>query len=319
MKNTNLFIPDVPYPKDGQTQLPADPPILEGSKLEFYLVTTDHLTDAIWFRDEQDFKVCMNYIAILSISSGIFVLAFILMSTHVHLVLQCSEAEAVWFIDELKRRYSEYLNRRYGVEDFLRRNRCDIRRVYIEDESLERAIAYTLMNSVAANICMNPSDYPWSSMKAYFQPTNPKGVRFGDMSMKSRRRILHSRATIPDHILICEDGYIAFQSYIPVKFVETLFRSPKRMNYYLANSSKAKRVLSLRETKIPTFKDQIILSAMSDICQSLFRKKSPDELTDEERTELIVQVRRRFSADISQIARVLGIPYPVIVEALESF
>ena len=67
--------------------------------LEFQLVTTDHLSESIWFRDEQDFKVGMNYIAIISLATGINVLAFILMSNHVHLVLQCSKEEADAFIN----------------------------------------------------------------------------------------------------------------------------------------------------------------------------------------------------------------------------
>lgn len=59
----------------------------QGAPIEFYLVTTDHLTESIWFRDDQDFKTGMNYVAIIALVSGIKVLAFILMSNHVHLVL----------------------------------------------------------------------------------------------------------------------------------------------------------------------------------------------------------------------------------------
>ncbi|MBQ8061317.1 MAG: transposase [Bacteroidales bacterium] len=288
------------------------------STIEFYLVTTDHLSEAIWFKDDQDYKVCISYIAILSLISGVKVLAFILMSNHLHLVLQCTEPEARWFIDELKRRYSEYLNRRYGTDDFLRRNHCDIRRVYIDDESLERAIAYTIMNCVAANICLNATDYPWSSARAYFRLDKPSGVRFGDMSKRSRRKTLHSKAIIPDEIIISE-GHIALESFVSVSFVESLFRTPKRLNYFMLNSSKAKRVLASKDVRIPSFKDQVILAAVPDLCRSLFRKNSPADLNTEELKEIIIQIRHRFSADVNQIARVLGIPYSNIASSLDSF
>ena len=291
----------------------------QDSPLEFFLVTTDHLSEGIWFRDDQDFKVGMNYIAIIALETGIKVLAFILMSNHVHLVLQCTEEDAGWFINELKRRYSEYLNRRYGTDDFLRLNKIDIQRLSLEDESLERAIAYTLMNCVAANICLTASDYPWSSVKAYFQVTSPKGVRFGDMSKSSRRRILHSKSIIPEDTIVGEDGYILPGSFIPVKFVESIFRSPKRLSYFLLNSSKAKRRWDASEGGQPTFKDQVILAAVPDMCMSIFRKKDAAELDSDELVELIKQVRRRFSADIPQIARVLEMPYSKVARMLESF
>jgi REP element-mobilizing transposase RayT len=316
------FINDPVYYRQGfKSSLPITLASIQhqDAPLEFFLVTTDHLSEGIWFRDDQDFKVGMNYIAIISILSGIKVLAFILMSNHVHLVLQCTEEEAGWFINELKRRYSEYLNRRYGTDDFLRLNKVDIQRLSLEDESLERAIAYTLMNCVAANICLTASDYPWSSIKAYFQVTSPKGVRFGDMSKSSRRRTLHSKSLIPDDTVIGEDGYILPESFIPVKFVESIFRTPKRLNYFLLNSSKAKRRRDTSEGGLPSFKDQVILAAVPDICMSIFRKKDAAELDSDELVELIKQVRRRFSADIRQIARVLEMSYSKVAGMLESF
>lgn len=126
-------------------------------KLDCFLVSTDHLTERLWFRDDEDFKVGMNYVALVSLALGIHVLAFILMSNHIHLVLACSEEEALRFITEYKRRYSKYYQKKYSVKEFLRRNGVDIRPVATEEESLERAVAYVQMNSVAANICSHPS------------------------------------------------------------------------------------------------------------------------------------------------------------------
>ena len=30
----------------------------------FFLISTDHLEDRLWFRDEEDFRVAMNYVAV---------------------------------------------------------------------------------------------------------------------------------------------------------------------------------------------------------------------------------------------------------------
>ncbi|MBR5661135.1 MAG: transposase [Bacteroidales bacterium] len=292
---------------------------LNKGQLEFRLVTTDHLSENIWFRDEQDFKVGMNYIAIISLVTGINVLAFILMSNHVHLVLQCSKAAAERFINEYKRRYSQYINKRYGKVEFLRKNSFKNDEVRIDNESLERAIVYTLMNSVAANICINASDYPWGSAGVYFQINKPKGKRLGDLSRKAQKRLLHSKAELPENLIVGEDGYILPESFVSVGFVESVFRTPKRMKYFLDNSSKAKKRLESAELGLATFNDQIVFAAIKDMCRTMFRKRDVHELSAEELSVMIRDIRRRFSADVNQIARLVEIPYSEVVRMLEEF
>ena len=45
---------------------------------EFWLVTTGHLEDRLWFREEDDFKVGMNYVAVQAALTDVSILAFIL-------------------------------------------------------------------------------------------------------------------------------------------------------------------------------------------------------------------------------------------------
>lgn len=45
---------------------------------KYYLVTTDHLAEGLWFRDERDFIAGMNFVAIQAYKSNVTVLAFIL-------------------------------------------------------------------------------------------------------------------------------------------------------------------------------------------------------------------------------------------------
>ena len=73
--------------------------------MKIILISSEHLETALWFRDEEDFVVGMNYVAVLSVVTGINILAFILMSNHVHFVLECTLEEAKLFFDRLKRLY----------------------------------------------------------------------------------------------------------------------------------------------------------------------------------------------------------------------
>ena len=286
--------------------------------MTFYFITTDHLEAGVWFRDDEDFKVGMNYIAIEAAITGVNVMAFILMSNHVHFVLECTMDEAQLFINNLKKRYSMYYGKRYGVKEFLRRNRHTVQEVDLSKESFERAVAYTVMNSVAANICLNCVQYQWGTGNVYFNPKPEKGTPISNFTCREQRRILHSTYRLPTKYLVGEDGFILPSSYVKVEFVEKVFRTPSRLNFFLQNSSKAKIRLSADEN-IPAFRDKTIIPSVQDLCQSLFRKTSLNELTDEQTSELLKQLRRRFNADLKQISRVTGIEYTEAAVLLSQF
>ena len=287
--------------------------------MELYLVTTDHLEESIWFRDEEDFKAGMNAVAVLACVLHINILAFILMSNHVHFLLECTYAEAQDFINAFKRHHSRYRYCKYGVREMLRNNHVVIKRVDLTEESAERAVAYIQMNCVAANICLNPSDYPWGTGNAFFRSRPAKGTPVNQLSKRQRIRLLHSKVDLPSGLLIGEDGYILPESYVQVRFVESLFRNPGRMNYFLQNSSKAKQRLNASEKSLPAFKDQLISAGAKDLCQSLFLKRDLRDLDDGQLAEILKQIRFRFSSYPQQMARVTGIPYERIVHLLDTY
>ena len=85
------------------------------------------------------------------------------------------------------------------------------------------------------------------------------------------------------------------------------------MNYFLQNSSKAKKV-----NEAPSFNDQLVLEGMNNLCVSLFRKKTITELDDKQKAEVLKQLRFRFSSDPNQIARISGISYEQVCNMLET-
>ena len=287
---------------------------------EIYLLTTEHLENCLWFRDEIDFKVAMNYVAIqAACCPEVDVLAFILMSNHVHFVVNGEEDAVVYFITQFKRRYSAYYRSEYGVREFLRRNAVDVKLIPNDGDAFERAIAYVQMNCVAANICAHPSQYQWGTGNSFFTTMPKSGRVLKDFSDRARKRMLRSDCTcLPGNWVMCEEGFVLPQSYILTPIVESIFRTPKRMNYFLNNSSKAKKRFETDDDNLPSFRDQTILGALPDLCQSMFHKHSFYELSETERIELVRQIRFRFSSDANQVARVCGITYPVAAALLDS-
>ena len=277
---------------------------------KLYLVTTDHLKVGLWFRDERDFAAGMNFVAIQAYRSRVTVLAFILMSNHLHFVVEGEWADVKAFIDGIKSRYSKYLNHKYGTREFLRRNKVKIEEVSTLNEGLEKAIAYTQMNCVAAGICSHPSQFPWGTGPLFFNATKRSGRRLESLSKRARIRLFHCcDENLPTDWLVSEEGFILPESYVNVKYVESVYRNPKRMNYFLANSSKAKKKMETSDENLPSFKDQVILAALPDLYRSLFQKRCFAELSPSEQIESLRQIRFRFSSNVHQIARVTGLTY----------
>jgi REP element-mobilizing transposase RayT len=286
---------------------------------KLWLITTEHLKAGLWFRDEEDYKVGMNFVAIQAHASRVVVLSFTLMSNHVHFVVKAeSKKDAEAFIEGFKHRYSLYLRRKYGVKEFLRGNGVKIDFISPYDEDPEKAIAYVEMNCVAANICSHPSQYPWGTGCLFFDQRKPDGRPLGSFSKRACKRLLHTDVeSLPDNWLIGADGYIPPQNYVDVEAVQAFFRTPQRMNWFLTNSSKAKKRLEA-DDNLPAFRDQVILAAVPDLCQSLFGNRKFSQLSRDEQVEFVRQLHFRFSAHVNQIARVCGLTYEQAARLMDS-
>lgn len=287
--------------------------------MRYCLVSTNHLADALWFKDTDDYRAGMNLVAVVSCALGIPVLAFILMSNHVHFVLLCDRAKAELFITAFKKQYGRYYRLKYGTKELLRRNKVDIQELDPSDDSVEWAIAYTVMNSVAANLCISPGAYAWGTGNSYFQCPPAKGKRLDSLSGRARKRLLHSKADLPGGFLVSDNGYILPESYVRVRLVESRFRTPKRMIFYLSNSSKARQRLQTADEMIPAFSDQAIASVLPDLCRSLFGAGKASALSEPQLSELFRQVRFRFSSNIAQIARTTGFPPETVTRLLDTY
>ena len=280
-----------------------------GFDMEFWLISTEHLEDSLLFRDSEDFRVGMNYVAVQTFKAGINMLAFILMSNHVHFVVEGSLAQAKSFANGFKGEFSRHIWNKYGVRELLRRKGVDVRLVPKYNEALERSIAYVQMNCVAANICIHPVEYPWGTGGTFFSLSDQGGRCLKDFSARERFRLLHTKADLPEFWKINDLGFIIPESYVSKDFVEDIFHTPKRLNYFLQNSSKAKQRLEMGEKCVPAFSDQIISAALPELCRSLFQKPSIGTLDEDQIVELLRQLRFRFASNVNQLARIVGLSY----------
>ena len=271
--------------------------------MPYYFISTDHFDDRDWFRDDEDFRTGMNQVAVADNDADVSILAFVLMSNHVHFVVSADNAEtARKLMDRYKQLYSYYIYQKYRTPEFLRRNPIHIREVFPANESFERAVAYTLMNPVAARLCAMPGAWRWGSGNCYFNDSLPRGAPLSTLSQRKCIRLCHSKRKLNPGLTFSEDGVILPQSYISIETVEAIFRSIKRFQYFLNSSSAAKN--RAEQTSSLYFRDQTIQAAVPEMKARICGEEEPQV---EHWARMARELRRRFNSDHKQIARVLGI------------
>ena len=157
---------------------------LKELEMNYYHLCTEGLSETVMFRDNEDYVTGINYLAVCQIAlnqtalnqtalnqiapNQIEIIAFCLMSNHLHIVAKGENAILKKFIISFKRRYSMWLARKYNEHKILHRTAFTIKEIG-STEYLKQVIAYVLRNPIAAGINVSPFQYKWSSASCYFR------------------------------------------------------------------------------------------------------------------------------------------------------
>lgn len=284
--------------------------------MRYFHVYTKGLEDKQIFRNREDFIAGMNLLAVVKgASPTLKLLAFVLMSNHVHFVIYGTQKQAADFIDTYKNLVSRYVRSKYGESKYLRHLTTTISEVNLENEGLKRLIAYVLNNPVKAGINCIASGYEWSSARCYFNlvDTTPHFKTISDLSYRERISILHSKQSVPHTWRINTSLYIEPKSYVDYLIVEDLYGRSSSMQYFMSSTLATKRggVESI------TFSDTVIQTALVEILEKKYGVYSISQLDNVLLKNLIKDIKSRFTASSKQIARIVGIPINDIMRMLE--
>ena len=284
--------------------------------MKYFHVYTKGLEDKQIFRNREDFIAGMNLLAVVcSAFPQLKLLAFVLMSNHVHFVLYGTEKQAKKFIDMYKNLVSRYVRTHYGEVKYLRHLLTTVSEVTLENEGLKRLIAYVLNNPVKAGVNCVATGYEWSSARCYFNQINLTAdmVPIGSLSVRQQRKTLHSYHKLPDNWQLNSSGYVDPSAYVDYQTVERLYYSSRSFEYFLSAS------LSLRKgiAENITFSDSMLYSAINELLDKKFSVSSVSELDEFLRRNLIKDLKNRFSASSKQLARVTGMTVKEVIHLLE--
>src|ERR1043166_6801488 len=115
------------------------------------------------FFDDEDYRLYLSLLRQACMETGIAVLAYCLMTNHVHLVLIPSADHGLRPVGEVHRRYTRAINMKKDWRGYLWQGRFGS---YPMDEPyFYEAVRYVELNPVRAGLCAHPCDYRWSSAR----------------------------------------------------------------------------------------------------------------------------------------------------------
>lgn len=125
--------------------------------------------EKVIFRDKEDYIYFQNRLAIEKYGKDLKILAFSVMSTHIHLIVETwDEAALNDFINSIKWAYAGHFKRKYGEslpKEFFQISYSD-KECHFEDKKSQ--LIYVLKNPVHHEICGSPFEYDFSSAKYTF-------------------------------------------------------------------------------------------------------------------------------------------------------
>ena len=125
------------------------------------------------FRDEYDYRLFRRMMIVVARRFTWRVLAYCLMPTHYHVVLEVSVTNLSRGMHRLNGLYASAFNERHERTGALFQSRFHAR-VIESDEHLERLAAYVPDNPVRAGYCEKREDWPWSWCSWEVEPPMPR-------------------------------------------------------------------------------------------------------------------------------------------------
>lgn len=283
----------------------------------FYHLSTKPLENGLIFQEEEERKIAMNWIGILSKEFHIDILAFALMSNHFHFIIRGELVDGLEFFRRLKKRLSTFFSRRGrpGVMDAV-----DVDSDTPKITSLKQfrnEIAYVIRNPYVARPDVNPFAWPWCSGYLYFnlflKHLESKSV--DALTFREKRGITRSSDVKLDSSLRVRDGMIAPESFVNYKLVEQLFPNARKFAWWVMKNVEAQQEVASRMGEKPNLNDDELFVTAQQIARNEYGYGSVKEMPLQQRKELAIQLKNKWSASNGQIARIAQLD-PRTVDAM---
>lgn len=269
----------------------------------FYHLHTTPVEDEVVFRNDDEYKAVNNMIAITLTQSKCSLLAYAIMSNHLHFILEAAETNCLLFYDFLKNSLQRYYSRhgRTNIIDKMTPGMTFINNL----KQLRDEIVYVIRNPFVIREDVNPLAYQWCSGHLYFnQFINTGGVCANELKTREFRAFVCSRQiTEVDGRIRVTDGMANPASFVNYKRAMSFFDSARQFLMNVFKNVEAQVEVAIRYGEMPRLNDDEMLSLSFKICRNLFKVNGPRELDLIKRKQLAVTLKNNYHGSNAQIAR----------------
>jgi len=121
------------------------------------------------FEDNDDYQHFLDCLAHAQRHSGVTLFAYVMMSNHVHLLVEEGWESVSVTVKRLAVRYAGWFNRKYDRVGHLFQDRF-VSKVVDDDGYFLMVLLYIHLNPVVAGLCARPDQYAWSSRRTFGHP-----------------------------------------------------------------------------------------------------------------------------------------------------
>ena len=200
----------------------------EASEKMFHIVISSK--DEVICRDFKDYTTMENHICFAAYRSGDKILAYAVMSNHIHIARVSTQPAS--FIRTLRLSYAMYFNGRYERRGTICGKYTYCKEVYGYPQQ-KTVISYILRNPMHHGICETPWQYPHSSISAYFRRSLSVNEPFtmdcgtAEPAESGHKDILLRCGTSRVSFPVDKTGRVLLRKFINASRVEHIFRTAR--------------------------------------------------------------------------------------------
>lgn len=271
------------------------------------------LQEALLYENEKDLGNILNFIALaLMFAPNCRLLAFAIMSNHLHFILEGEPEYSDMFIGKLIELFDNYF-RYNGKPDLC--GKIKLTRTVISSlKQLKDEIACVIRNPFVVRNDVNLFACPSTSGYLYFNPMLKKeGVYASDLKGRALREFLHTRKVfaLTDRFRVL-DGVAQPWSFVDYERAMSFFSSAREFVTWTLKNIEGQVEIALRLGETPSLSDQELLSVTFKLCKQRFGNTPPSKLEEKDKMKLALALKNEYYASNGQISRTVGLPTSIV-------
>lgn len=263
----------------------------------------------IIFSCDEDFKAGISILGLCALMCyDIRIVAFELMSNHIHLTVFADEDRLIAFFLLFKSKLKKFFNKNgrfINWDIFQERHRKlnDLR-------DIRNVIIYNHRNGFLVNANYTPFSYPWGSNRYYFNPDAKRLaiLEASPMPFRLRRRYMCSHIADKLQGVSAFDNCILQTSFCDIETGEKLFPCASNYFYRLSKNIECQKDIAKEIGERIIYSDDEIYSIVCNISRSRYNLPAPGHLPSAAKLEVARIMKFEYNSGSKQISRILKIP-----------